>query len=138
MDRAGHGIRYMTHFKRKAFPGVTKVTTPGRRKNHQIAVNQHVGRNTRSQVWSAKKLKMRPGICVSCGKKSRSDDCNWWKYGNGCLREVPLPRVSLLLIAEVPSREFVWAFGGKGLKVGGDIFAIDCHSEKIGIKPVGT
>jgi hypothetical protein len=45
---------------------------------------------------------------------------------------------AILLIAEVPSREFVWAFGGKGLKVGGDIFAIDCHSEKIGIKPVGT
>jgi hypothetical protein len=36
MDRAGQGIRYMAHFKRKAFPGVTKVTTPGRSKSNQI------------------------------------------------------------------------------------------------------
>jgi hypothetical protein len=39
------------HPKRKEFPGVTKVTTPGRSKNSQIAINQHVEHNTRSQVW---------------------------------------------------------------------------------------
>jgi hypothetical protein len=41
---------------------------------------------------------------------------------------------AILLIAEVPSWEFVRTFGGKGLKVSRDIFAIDRHSEKIGIE----
>jgi hypothetical protein len=31
---------------------VTKVTTPGRSKNSQIAINKHVEHDTRSQVWS--------------------------------------------------------------------------------------
>lgn len=42
------------------------------------------------------------------------------------------------LIAKVPGREFIRTFGGKELKVGGDIFAFNRHSEKIGIEPIGT
>jgi hypothetical protein len=76
MARAGHGIRYMAHSKRKASAGVKKVTTPGSDRTRQTPINQPFAQNGGFKVWSAKKLKMRPRICVSCGKKSRSDDCN--------------------------------------------------------------
>jgi hypothetical protein len=45
--------RQTPHFLAKPLhSGVTKVTTPGKSKNNQIAINQHVEHNTRSQVWS--------------------------------------------------------------------------------------